>query len=257
MTPGRPLYFLHIPKVAGTSLTALIDARHAPEEIFPGQLLGALTGETAESLRRFTLFRGHLGVLPPLLLGWDRVAVFTVLRDPAERALSHYAHARIDPAHYLYERLNEPGYGVSDFLRDPSCRPVIEGAQARWLGLDPAESEGFAPPVDPAYPLMREAAFELLPIADEDRLERGALATLERAAVVGVSERLPETVAALAAALGWDELPELPRLNRSATRPAVESLAPLDRVLLDELTALDQRLHRAASRRLDELLAAA
>lgn len=85
-----PLYFLHIPKAAGTSVRVMLEDQYHHGQIcnsyYPTQL-GAIPGS---QLQQFQFFRGHLGsALYPLL----EVPVNTItwMREPLDWLLSNYA----------------------------------------------------------------------------------------------------------------------------------------------------------------------
>src|SRR5216684_3843830 len=107
LTPDLPdqslLYYLHIPKTAGTTFTAILDRQFSAEQICPAQLWPDLVRIPPERLRQYRLLRGHFyycvrAVLPP------DTCFATLLRDPVERSLSHYSHIMRESGHYLHRR---------------------------------------------------------------------------------------------------------------------------------------------------------
>lgn len=124
---GRLLVFVHIPKTAGTTLNSLLANQFSPNELYEIMMRGmswidprrrVLTKPLISwsKLRHFKaalrsrqdlrLIHGHFDLslgklLPPT------AEFFTLMRDPVERAISHYYHYRRktgDPTHPLAMR---------------------------------------------------------------------------------------------------------------------------------------------------------
>jgi hypothetical protein len=105
--PQRLLIFIHIPKTAGTTLTSLLRDNErtrirAAGNVFKGgggaregAELAGLLGDGAEALKGVRFLTGHLplgvGEMLPRKL---HPGYFTVLRDPADRLLSHFFQIR-------------------------------------------------------------------------------------------------------------------------------------------------------------------
>ena len=96
------LYFLHIPKTAGTSFTNYLDRQFPSESIFAYQLWsdyleGPYFERDEASQDYYRLYRGHFG----LGFGADTgksPTVVTFLRDPTHQLRSLFNHMMIDRA---------------------------------------------------------------------------------------------------------------------------------------------------------------
>jgi hypothetical protein len=192
------------------------------------------------------MIAGHLGVMPLRALPSPLAA--TVLRDPAERAWSHYRALMRDgsaPGPAWRERTRT----FADFLADPDYAAATADYQATWLAVEPgaADAAERVPGLDLPHP-SAGVADRRPPDAE---LERRATATLAACAVVGTAERLDDVVDALARLLGrW--LPQPPRLNGTA---AGAGPPRRDAELVGQRSGIDLRLVAEAERRLDRTLA--
>ena len=142
-TPGRPLYFLHVPKTAGSAFTRMLDDAFPVGTRVPAEYFAALGGTPlAEAMRGHGLLAGHFG-LRPLALG--PLTTVTVLREPAARTWSHFK--------YMAEHGRE--HTFETFLADPLDGLGARDYQARWLGTPNAER---APDGTPASRLPADDA---------------------------------------------------------------------------------------------------
>lgn len=123
----RLIVFVHIPKTAGTTLNSILAHRYAPGEIYkimmrgmswiaPRQTILPKPLISSSKLRRLKsaledphglrAIHGHFDLSLSNLMPPDAEFI-TLLRDPVERAISHYHHYRKltdDPAHPLAMR---------------------------------------------------------------------------------------------------------------------------------------------------------
>lgn len=93
LRPEDQLYFLHIPKTAGTTLISLLDLHFAPDEICPIQLDTKIHELIPEKIAHYRLIRGHLDYDFYKLLAKKPIYI-TMLRDPLERVISLYEYWR-------------------------------------------------------------------------------------------------------------------------------------------------------------------
>ena len=119
--------FVHIPKTAGTTLNSILAREYSPDETYEVMMRGMSLSVpkpvmlprpviSFSKIRRLKsalrhrhglrLIRGHFDLSLGKLLPPD-TQFFTLLRDPVERAISHYYHYRrqtADPIHPLAMR---------------------------------------------------------------------------------------------------------------------------------------------------------
>ena len=118
---ASPLFFLHIPKTAGTTLNTILDANFAPDailDLYTDDQHRAIRDMTYNRLAEYALVRGHIFVqdYDEILDGPVPMRVFTFLRDPVERVISEYFFLKRWPRSHLYKYLNENGVTLVDYV---------------------------------------------------------------------------------------------------------------------------------------------
>jgi hypothetical protein len=229
------LALLHIPKTGGSSLVKTIRReygepfRKSPNAIVDPILAEAklrALGEAADSSRPLAV-AGHMvfgmrDLLPP------DTRYMTVLREPIERTLSHYAY------------LVAP--------RDPKSRP--HGLLARGTPYRPEmtleqclEDSCYLPDnLQTRMIVSRRSPFEPLP---PDALEQAKDHLAKRFAHVGVTERLDEMTALLTTAYGWaSRLSLRTRVSRGRVRRT--DIAPATLRAVERSNMLDAELYEFA-----------
>ena len=188
-----------------------------------------------EANRSYQLYAGHIigGQLDRLPTD---IAVFTILRDPAEAALSRYYHRRevagIEPE--LAQLCC--GADVGTILREgsPIAMRGFRDGMTRQLGATFAETEAEGSLVGTELEGVRA------------RQRRRAEAVLDRAILVGDHRDLEGATLLLAALRGWAAPPSRPRIhdyNAPTTRQAAD---PSIRDALDALLPTDNAIYAAA-----------
>ena len=150
---GRPLFFVHVMKTAGTNLKFRFHQSFEVTEVFPNQIddAGALveantsieymTALSAERKARTKAFGGHFPYIAAEMVGVP-CTTLTVLRDPVDRVVSHLRQVRRNKQGW--QRFAEELAGVEDptfeqLYDDPFLRPrffVDHQVRIFSLGLD-------------------------------------------------------------------------------------------------------------------------
>ena len=186
-TPGRPLYFLHVPKTAGSAFTRMLDDAFPVGTRVPAEYYAGLGGTPlAEALQGRGMLAGHFGLRP---LALAPLTSITVLREPAARAWSHFRYMAENGREHTFE----------SFLAHPLEGLGARDYQARWLGTPSAER---FPDGEPSIAYLPTTPGGGHGAPAPAALERAAATTLAVCAVVGTAERLPETIDALGRLLG-------------------------------------------------------
>lgn len=239
--PGCLIAFLHIPKTAGTTLNSMLSREYAPDECYEIMMRGmawilpkrsiirrplisfskVLRLRTAVKVqRKLRLVRGHFDLSIARHLPAD-TRFFTLLRDPVERAISHYYHYRrraIDRLHPLAMR--------STLKEWVSASGIVEmdNGQTRRLAGE-----------------MNVACGRVTPAM----LER-AMSRLAKFAAVGLTERFDESLALLQGAFGWRVRPGAPE-NVGENRPPRVDVGEEALQAIERFNRFDLELYRFAS----------
>jgi hypothetical protein len=244
-SPERPLFYIHIPKVGGSSLEVLL------ENQFPAGAIERLEHHPdrrdAQLGRRFTersCYYGHVphgfrDLLPP-----GNIA-FAFFRDPIDRALSvFYYWKAFGKENLLREKVPAElvrccELSLADFIQQVPLAPrMLANGQTRQMGGGLRPLSGGGAMIDPRAMLQQ------------------AIRNLDGLAFVGLTERMDESVAALCRAFAWPAPPAAPHVNRTSSRAKAAELDPRTRATLAEWNALDIELYRHAVARYEAQLQA-
>ena len=130
------LYFLHIPKTAGTTLQFLLDGYFDLASIYQGRIWKNLARKMPEDFSKRKFFRGHFGYSLHRILA-KKPVILTVLRDPIERTISDYDHRVRDPdADPAYREIYRNAPPLEEFFQDYEKRKSLENVQTMNIAID-------------------------------------------------------------------------------------------------------------------------
>ena len=119
LLPDEQVYFIHVPKCAGTSFISLVDEHYVIDEILPVHYdLEKFRKEiTDEQLSQYKFIRGHIpyDLVIPRLLGIPRVITF--LRDPVAQFISYFE---------MRQRVSDPSGGLQPALQSLTLEDFLE-----------------------------------------------------------------------------------------------------------------------------------
>ncbi|RAI36552.1 sulfotransferase family 2 domain-containing protein [Rhodoplanes roseus] len=206
------LYFNHIPKTAGTTVTEWL-ASHSEMRRAPAGLWSELLKLPVDSLKTYSLFSGHFyRPFHGYYGGEMKTVVF--LRNPIDRSISHFQHVLRSPPHYHYERVQRHR-SFLEFINDPVTRPMIENFQVRSIvnDSDPVRLAADLAPQEGRRFALEQTIESLSLQYSESTAVQLAKDYLMRCAVVGITELMGHSVALIAKKMGWPPVTSLPYSN--------------------------------------------
>src|SRR5215831_12159156 len=125
MTAGpadEALVFLHIPKAGGTTMSRILERQYCLAGSYWTEWnrpsLQAFMELPQQHRAKIRLVYGHLGFGVHEFL--PRPARYlTLLRDPIERAISHYYFIRRTPRHPIYREVMSQRMTLLDYIKSP------------------------------------------------------------------------------------------------------------------------------------------
>lgn len=225
--PGDALFFMHIPKTAGTAVRQVLENYIDMADVHASvqaRFLIAMRGDrhSSEKFLKARYVAGHL----PLRFSscfQKKVHVVTFLRNPIDQTISYLRHLQRDG--------HIPTSIGPENLAESAWAKLFINPQTRWV------AGAFEPTVDS----FDGGAKEVNKLTDPSLL-RQAKTNLRNFAFVGVVEQLSESLSAMSAQFLWNPPNHIPRANEGyyekATSPeireAVSSLVELDMELYEE-----------------------
>ena len=246
LAKDQTLYFLHIPKTAGTSLRTALSAQFDGSRVCPFLVLPKLLPLSPDELRRFRLFNGHHGRYLYQLLRFEPITV-TMLRDPVARTVSHYRHLQRSEQGWLHDQACKQS--LEEFINTEAGATEVMNLQARYLGLGDIQGDYFG-----FSELRHDFGRVLDRFADPVLLER-AIELLDRCAFVGLQERMEESMLLLTRTFAWRPSSAVRSLNPARTPFDASQLTDAVLERIRELTRLDQAVYDHATRLFESRLA--
>jgi hypothetical protein len=229
------LFFLHIPKTAGTSLRFMLADQYPREAIKPVPLdWGQYTGEKypvspmnyvglpMDDADRYRLIMGHYNWSHAERLH-PRWKVFSIFRAPADRFLSEFFFARDRATDHPHHRnVQMP---LSEFVHTDVARTYFANAQTRYMA---GRMRGVLTPQD----------------------QHTAIANVNRLHTVGIVERMADTVALLERMYGFQFAKTLHA--NPTPRPEEPDLQTWNKIV--RLNSMDYMVYTRAVVRFNKLL---
>lgn len=224
-----PLYFMHVPKTAGSSWCKLLQTVYTPQAMrtIYRQNLPHYRATDLQLLRCVT---SHLG---PALLPWLTTgtgAVITMLRDPVEQFVSqlyfHQAQLKREPQRFHPDYLAAVQPLIHADIRTLLETPLLmipDNPQSCCLGIlqtiAPYLKEGA---IGRNGPLLRTMPFGFSPAMDMCQIAAAAQEQLQKVTLIGLTEAFAESTAMLCDLLGIPVPAMLPTENLGVKKHSVQ-----------------------------------
>ncbi len=144
LEPGHQKFaFVHIPKTAGMTMSAILERKFLKNEICPIRLYPQLVAVPKEELNKYRLFRGHFPYEILSCLLDEPFRCITILREPVARYYSYYKFMknRQDFEQFAFLAREVPliqKMDFKDFANATNLSVVKDGMnqQCRYLGKE-------------------------------------------------------------------------------------------------------------------------
>jgi hypothetical protein len=233
----KTVFFLHIPKCAGTTLTEeIIKKQFKPHQliIFYGEgtqvLIDRLKKMPGKKQKKIKCIAGHFAFGIHRFYTARPVTYITMLRDPVERVISHYYYVLRRNDHYLHQIVKEKHYTLREYVENKLTGEVNNGQTRLLAGIGWGAEFGKCPPA------MLDQARE--------NLEKYFTA-------VGISERFDEFIRLVSRKLDW-EVPPYRKKNVSGNRLKLNDIDGETLGIIEHYNRLDLELYRYTASQLEE-----
>ena len=233
----KPVRFLHIPKTAGSTFTAILNRQYAVGGTF--SFSGSFSGDYSD-IKRFEalsenekrdilLFSGHAPIVSGVKAA-DEATTITFLRNPISRVKSFCQHVSEGKSSHLVKDFPPDNFNLDAFLESGNLE--LTNFQTRMLVCNPTNL---------GIPWQLNDALA-------SRLKEEALENLfNKISHFGIQEYFDESLIIFSLAFGW-EMPLYVSANTMNTKKRIRfEKRHLERIA--ELNALDMAVYMCAKER--------
>lgn len=238
-SPEQPLYFLHIPKTAGTSAITFLQRLLEAGAYCPAQNWGTMARLTREQAASYGVYHGHFQNLLDGYIG-KRTTKFTFVREPVAATISFYGEVKRTP-----ESVMNIHASLFDFVADDGtfpgnfqCEQLIAASEFLVSGEEDT-------------PWVNSVLERIRALDPTERVARAKHAICEMA-FAAPTERLDDGLYVLSHLLGRYDATRIPRENVGARKLRPEDLDERTRHLIEEKTWADRELWEFVCRRFEE-----
>jgi len=239
------LYFLHIPKTAGTSFTAILDNFFDLYSICPEQTWHQFLRKMPNF--NYNFIRGHYGYSICKILPKEPVCI-TMLRDPIDRTRSYYDHIHAYPKanHQLPDDYLSDDESLLDVLNNKDKKKIFSNVQTRHIAVD-IDGLSLSKLLGSTEHEKYVGIFENFPAfvdidTSDSTLITKAKKRLSKFAFVGLVEKYEESLLLLYYTFGWKPIRNKWKLMQTG-KTKKEDLSELTMKAIKNCTKLDQELY--------------
>ena len=137
----KKLLFEHIPKCAGSSITAFLVRQYKPSTIFtvkggsPLDSIQDFKNYPTKVRHSFDLILGH-GAHQISKHAHPEMTKITIFRDPVDRVISHYYFILRTPRHYLHKEVKEKELSLKEYVSSNLTSEITNNYIHRFLDSD-------------------------------------------------------------------------------------------------------------------------
>lgn len=227
----KTVFFLHIPKCAGTTLTEeIIKKKFKPHQLIifyqqgTQELIRRLKEMPLREQKKIKCIAGHFAFGIHHFYTARPVTYITLLRDPVERVISHYYYVLRRTDHYLHNTVHEKKYSLKEYLENKLSVELNNGQTRILAGI------GWGAQFGQCTPAMLDQAKENLH---------------NYFSVVGISEQFTQFIGKVNLKLGW-KIPPFQKQNVSENRLKQEDIDGETLEIIKHYNRLDLELYRYA-----------
>lgn len=243
------LYFLHIPKAAGTSFIFILENYFEYDSILRAQAWEQLSENKPEDFTKFRFVKGHFGHAVHKIFPKKPIYI-TILRNPADLIISYLRMLKRQPDDAKRFHISE-----NDSISNIILRQDITGVNnpiCLWLNFDldvPTLTNGLDPKLLKGFLPQEQPGFTLSELSDEEILDTAKQRLLD-CVFFGLTERFEDSLNLLQYIFGWRPYRRLTKLN-IAPEKKIEELSDEAKVELIKKTKLDSKLYEFAQKLFD------
>ena len=241
-TSDRILFFLHIPKTAGSTLHKIIEKQYPSHEVFT--IPGANPHKQVDKIKqwddshkeRIRVIKGHMNF--GLHESMDKQPTYiTILRHPIDRAISTYYYILRTPIHHLHEYVSSKKISLKDFVCDGLFTDMDNGQTRRLSGVSVGQFPGYKEvKFGQCYPELLEEA--------KNNLDRYF-------AVVGIQEKFDESLLMMQQKMDWKNCYYV-KQNVSKSRMELDEISDDCHDAIAQFNHLDMQLYEFVKAKMEK-----
>lgn len=230
------LFFCHIPKTAGVTLSHMLSNHFRHAEIFPYHEWVSIPQHLSQNeIISYRLYQGHFPWSSTVSLLGEPLASATMLRNPIERVLSAYHHIVGIVDHPLHERIGGSEATLENFI-DKAELAQYSNTHVAFLGSE-------------ALPNVTIEAARRAKHMMGSEIQKPANLTLakerlEKIEFFGITELFDESMHLLSHTFNWEPLQEFESHNLGVNTKTIDAYNPKTIDRLCDVNQLDLELYQ-------------
>lgn len=244
----RILYFLHIPKTAGTSLNKIIKAQFKNNKVYPFATYHQVFTNTKLNLDSFEMVAGHFTM--SFVKNFNNpVDTFTVFRNPVSRVISAYNHFMREPeANFEFNYFKK--CNIKQALQTYPW--LFSNQQIKHLGWN--DNILNMPRHKIPIPFSIENWKNFYENVNMDKIYKNACENLEKLFLFGFTDRINEFINNIFKKMNWSVPKEIPNQNKAKENQVTEEELNSSVVnIIENINEYDIKFYNYARRRYKEL----